>query len=119
MARVGGVLGLTVNGLVLQVKGDFDYVPTGVKRTPIVGKDGLLHGYTEEPESGSIEGTITDRADLDTKAMYDTTDATVTLKLGNGKTIAGTNCFYSGDRKGNTAEGELTVKWNGNVQEVA
>ena len=44
-----------------------------------------MHGYKETPQVSYIEGTVTDREELDLEALVGADECTVTLELNNGK----------------------------------
>lgn len=110
--RRGGTIALQVGGEVQDAKGSFTYQLGTAKREAVVGSD-RVHGYTEKPQVPYIEGVITDRGNLDAKALFNGKDLTVTLKLANGKTVSLGEAWYAGDAKGTTEEGELEVRWEG------
>lgn len=111
MARVGGIIQVQVNGVIQQAKGEFTYNLGQPLREPVMGADGL-HGWKETPQPAFLEGEITDRRDLDVSAFVNTTGATVTLILANGKTVLFPNAFYSGEGTANTGEGNIACKFN-------
>jgi len=113
--RIGGIIQVQVDGTVLRAKGDFEVNIGGVERTEVMGSDGTLHGYTEKPIPAYIQGAITDDGTLDIAAAKAVRDSTVTLRLGNGKTVSLAHAFYSAPGKQTTAESELEVKWVGEV----
>lgn len=117
--RRAGLLQLQTSGEIQDAKGDFDYNLGVVKRTAVVGRDGV-HGFKEEPQVAFIEGTITDRGTLDVKALANGTDVTVTLNLANGKTVVLRNAWFAADGNVNTGEGEIKVRWEGkSAQEIS
>jgi len=117
--RRAGLIQFQVNGEMYDAKGEYSYELSGVKRETIVGADGV-HGYKETPKAGYIEGSITDRGSLDVAAMVALTDATVILKLSNGKSIVGSNSWFAGDGKASTSESQIDVRFEGkNVQEIS
>jgi hypothetical protein len=110
MKRVGGIIELKQTGELHKAKGSFSYRLSATKKELVVGHDGV-HGYKEVPMPGYIEGEITDREDLDVRAMQDGTDETITLKLANGKTIFAKDAVYTGEGEGGTEEGNIKVRW--------
>jgi hypothetical protein len=118
--RRGGIIQVQVNGVIMDAKGEFSYGYGIPKREAIPGQDGI-HGYKEVPQVAFIEGTITDRTDLDVAALFAGTDQTVTCALANDKTLALRNSWYAGDGQGSTSEGELKVRWesSGKLQEIS
>jgi hypothetical protein len=116
--RVGGIISLQVDGVILNAKGHFTYNYGVPKRQAVVGSDGRLHGFKEEPQPGFIEGAITDDGSLDTISLASVQNATVTLQLANEKVCVLRNAFYTGEGTGNTEEGEIPVRFEGEAEEV-
>lgn len=116
MQRVAGLIQLQTNGEVLRAKGEFSWNLGKPKRSAVVGSDGV-HGYKEEPQVAFIEGAITDAGDIDGAALATLKDATVNLKLGNGKMIVLNKAVFAGDGTGKTGESEIGVRWEGDSAE--
>lgn len=110
--RRGGVISLSVNGERQDAKGSFSYNLGREMREAIVGADGV-HGYKATPQVPFIEGEITDRGDLDLAGLLATTDATVTIELANGKTIALRDAWFAGEGGASTEEGAVAVRFEG------
>lgn len=110
--RVGGIILLKVDGNLLQAKGDFSYNLGAPKREAIVGQD-AVHGFKEEPQVPSIEGTITDSDELDVESLLQTRDAVVIIELANGKVIQLNEAFYAAEGAITTNEGEIEVRFEG------
>jgi hypothetical protein len=114
MERRAGIIQVSINGTRIDAKGEFTYNLGRPKREPIVGDDGI-HGYTETPQVGYIEGALTDSSNLDLDAMLRLEDATVTLGLAVGpggpqKTIVARSAVYAGDGEAKTREGEIQFR---------
>lgn len=117
--RRAGLIQVQVTGEIIDAKGDFSYDLGGVKRTAIVGADGI-HGFKEEAKVAYIEGAITDRGNLDVAALVAGEDQSVTLTLSNGKVVSLRNAWYAGDGTVSTAESEIKVRWEGaSAQEIS
>ena len=114
--RVGGIIEFKANGELYSAKGSFTYNLGMPKRDPVVGSDGV-HGYKEMPQPPKIEGTITDRSDMDLQALLVLNDATITLRLANGKIIVLREAFYAGEGDVTTEEGEIQVLFHGTSAE--
>lgn len=114
--RVAGLIQLQTNGEILRAKGEFTYNLGKPKREAVVGADGV-HGYMEKPQVAFIEGAITDAGDVDLAALATLRDATVNLKLGNGKMVVLNAAWYAGEGTGKTGEGEVAVRWEGTSAE--
>lgn len=115
--RRGGTIQLQANGVLYDAKGNFTFNLGRPKREAIIGAD-RVHGFKETQQVGFIEGEITDRGDLTVKTLLDLKNATVTLLLANGKTIAARNAYYAGDGTGNTDEGNMDFRVEGEVEEI-
>jgi len=116
---VGGIITVRVNGAVLRAKGAWTYNLGRPMREAIVGSDGV-HGYKEVPQVAYIEGTTTDRGDLDLTALVTLRDATVTLDLANGKAFVLAQAWFAGEGAASTEEGEVAVRFEGiSAEELA
>lgn len=117
MQRKGGIIQLQIDGEIYDARGNFTYNLGRPMREPIVGAD-RVHGYKEIPQVGFIEGEITDRGTLDLDAMVTIEQATITLELANGKMIVLSNANFAGEGTGNTEEGNIGVRFEGEGEEV-
>lgn len=115
--RVGGIIQVQVDGLIYKAKGDFTYNLGNPKRMPVMGSD-TVHGFTEEPQIGFIEGEFTDMLTLKMGALTKIEGATVTIKLGVGKMFVLNNAYYAGEGTVNTKEGNIGVRFEGRGEEV-
>jgi hypothetical protein len=112
MSRVAGLIELKVDGNIYLAKGNFTYNIGKPRREAVVGAD-TTHGFKETPQVAFIEGEITDRSDISIEELVSITDATVTLRLGNGKTIVLRNAWYAAEGTFNTEEGNGQVRFEG------
>jgi hypothetical protein len=110
--RRGGLIQVQVNGELQDAKGSWTYNLGRPKREAIIGSDSV-HGYKETPQVSFIEGEITDRGSLNLDALVQTTGATITLELANGKVIVLRDAWYAGEGTGNTEEGNVAVRFEG------
>lgn len=119
MQRVGGIIQVQKNGVLLQAKGNFTFrLSDSPKREAVMGQDGP-HGYKETPQIGYIEGEITDDGTLSLTDVVGGTNDTYTLELATGKIIQATGAYYAGDGVGNSEEGNFQLRVEGTVVEVA
>lgn len=118
-ARVGGIISVQANGVILNAKGSFKINLGAPKRKAVMGSDNRLHGYTEEPQPGFIEGEITDDGTLDRTAITNLTDATITVQEATGKVSVLRNAFYAGEGDFQTEESNLTFRFEGEGEEIA
>jgi hypothetical protein len=115
--RRGGIISLQINGEVQDAKGSFTVGLARTKREGIAGAD-RMHGYKESPVVQFIEGAITDRGTLDLDALVHFKDGTVTLESASGKVYVARNAYYAGDGTLSTEEGEIPVRFEGEIEEV-
>lgn len=110
--RVAGLIQFQIDGEVKDAKGNFTYNLGRPMREAVLGSDGA-HGYKETPQVAFIEGAITDKGNLDHSALVSITSATITLALGNGKTIMLSDAWFSGEGSGSSEEAEVAVRFEG------
>ncbi len=111
--RVAGVAYLSVNGQTLPLAGEFEYMPSTVKRDPMVGVDGV-HGYKELPVPGWIKGSIRDAFGLTVTQLNAMTNVNVVCQLANGKTVNGRNMWQNGEPpSGKADEATIEMEWAG------
>lgn len=110
--RIGGIIFVKKDGETLQAKGSWTVDPGVNKKEMVAGADGV-HGYTETPKAARVEGVITDSENLDTEALFNTVNATITLELSNGKIFTCEESVYSGDGEVTTEAGEIAVEFQG------
>lgn len=110
--RVGGIIELKIDGSIMSAKGNFTYNIGRGKKEAVIGAD-AVHGYKETPQVAFIEGEVTDRGSLSLESLVSITDATVYLRLANGKIIVLREAWYAADGTGNTDEGNIGVRFEG------
>ena len=110
--RKAGLIEIAVNGNLMQAKGNFTYNLGAPKREGIPGAD-RVHGFKESVQIPMIEGEATDDSDLDVEALIRTEEATITLKLANGKVIVLRNAWYAADGNVQTEEANIQLKFEG------
>lgn len=114
--RIGGIIELKVNGSVFSAKGSFTYNIGRNRREGVLGAD-KVHGFKEMPQIPFIEGEITDSPSLDLEQLVTLQDATVMLRLANGKLIVLRQAWYAAEGTGNTEEGNIGVRFEGKTAE--
>lgn len=112
MARRAGTISFTANGVRYDAVGNFTYGLGTEEREVLKGPD-RVHGYKAMPGTPFIEGEIRDAADLDLKAFFNLTDATVTLQLANGKSVVLREAWYAGEGTGQTEEANVVARFEG------
>ncbi len=110
--RRAGVLYLLINGVQHDAKGSFTYNLGAPKRDALVGHD-RVHGYKELPQVPMIEGEITDSATLKVRDLLNIEEATIHLKLANGKSFILRQAWYAGDGNVQSEEANIEVKFQG------
>lgn len=115
--RRGGLITLAISGDTQDAKGDFTANLGKPQRTSIVGTD-VMHGFSEAPQPGFIEGAVTDRVNLDLEELVTGDDLTISMLMANGKMFTLHDAFYVGEGTVSTAEGEIGVRWEGRGEEV-
>ena len=110
--RRGGIIYLKIDGTLYDAKGNFTYNLGNPKNEAIIGAD-KVHGYKSSVQAPFIEGEITDRGDLNLRALQTVDGVTVTLELANGKVISLRDAWYAADGDGQTEEGNLQVRFEG------
>lgn len=117
--RRAGMIQFQTNGEIQDAKGNFTYNMGAPKREAIIGAD-RVHGFKEVPQIAHIEGAITDRGNLDLRALVTMRDATVTLSLSNGKVIVLRDAWFAGDGNASTEQSEIEIRFEGaNAEEVS
>lgn len=110
--RRAGIIELKLNGEIQDAKGSFTYNLGEPRRESIPGAD-RMHGFKETPQPAFIEGVITDRSNLNLRALVRLENATVTLQLANGKLVSLKDAFFAGDGNVTTEEAEIEVRFEG------
>ncbi len=114
--RKGGIIGIKINGVVYDVKGEVTYNLGHHKRDAIIGQDGV-HGFMEKPQVPFVETEFTDRVSLDVGALLDLEDATVQVSLANGKDVILREAWFASEGDVGTAEGNIKVRFEGKQAE--
>lgn len=110
--KIGGIVNIKTNGDLLKVKASVTYNLGYPKRVPIIGGDGKVHGYKEEPQTAFIKGDFTITGSDDVKKIIETDEATITAELNNGKTIVLRNAWCVTEGEVETDEGKLSLEFN-------
>lgn len=110
--RRSGTIYLRIDGTQYDARGSYTYSLGPPKREAIVGPDGV-HGYKEMPQVPYIEGEIVDASDLDLAALQAVTEATVTLELATGKSVALRDAWYAADGTVGTEDANIQIRFEG------
>lgn len=108
--RTAALIQIQAGGRLYSAKGNFTWNLGLPKREAIIGADGT-HGYKETAQVAFTEGEFTDMGNIDTRELVTMDDVTVSLQLGNGKTVVLPNAWYAGDGTGNTEESSIDVRF--------
>lgn len=117
--RISGITQFTVNGSALNVT-EFAWDPASVERETVSSLSGV-DGYSEKPVAPYISGKFRDAASVNVTALTNANNATVIVKLANGKTISGSNMWYIGRPGVSGADATLDFRFEGvqgTVQEL-
>src|SRR5678815_5551178 len=88
-----GIKQVSLDGVVLDAKGEWSYSLGGEKRETVAGQD-RIHGVKITRIPAFMEGMVTDGKDIDLKKLTASNDSNVTLDLQNGKTIKLGHAYY-------------------------
>lgn len=112
MARVGGIVRLTIDGLVVPVKDSVTWNLGRSKREAVIGAD-FAHGYKEMPQIGFLECELTNTQDISVEEIIGKVDATCVLELPNGDSFTLRNAWYAADGDNQTEEGNVQCRFEG------
>lgn len=105
-----GRIELKIDGAIVDAKGNFTYGLGQDMRESMVGADGI-HGYKSTPQVAFIEGEITDAQNLSHSDLARVDGVTITLRLGNDKTIVLNEAYAAGEWQGQTEEANIGVRF--------
>lgn len=112
MAKIAGTAEITINGEKHLLRGNMKVAISDKKRETIMGLDGY-HGVKETLLPCYIECDLTDRPSLDPKILAELSDATVIVRLINGKTATLRNATQINQIEVNAEDGLFTVRFEG------
>jgi tail tube protein len=110
--RVAGVAYLRVNGRQFALRGNLTVSVDGYERAGVAGQDGI-HGYTETVVLPFIEGDLSDIGGLSLQQLRRFSNETVQAELANGKKYILRNAWTASAMELDTAEGQVTVRFEG------
>lgn len=110
MARIAGILSLSLDGVQYTAAGAFTVQPLTRQREGLAG-DGGIRGYREMPIVPYFEGDISTDAEVSAETLGGITDATAQLELANGKSYVFRNAWQAGDLTINSNEGTMAVRF--------
>lgn len=112
MPHIGGITKIQVGGVILNAMSGWTYNLGRPKRETVVGAD-RVHGYTETPQVGFLEGTITVTDETDVEFILAAKDVTVTLYTGKVSRFILANATFVGEGDIETDQGSLSVRFEG------
>ena len=112
MSRIAGIAYLAVDGAQYPLRGDFTVSPSSVEREMLAGQDGV-HGHREMPRVPFIAGNVSLPPEVSVEALERMRNVTVTAELANGKTYVLREAMTTSAFEIDTAEGQVTVRWEG------
>ena len=108
--RVAGTLAFLIDGENYLAKGNFTY-NLGTPKREVVAGSGSIHGYTENPQPGMIDGEITVPRGMDVAAFCRLDGVTLTLQLATGDVVSLPNAWFNGDGNVNTEQGNMPISF--------
>jgi len=111
--RRGGIVNLTIDGVVYDVAGECTYNSALVKRSTNEGQSSI-QGYNEMPNAPHIAFKLRDSGGLKVSDLNAMTNVTIVVGLANGKSVIGRNLWQVGEIDVNTQEAVTDVRFEGN-----
>lgn len=109
---LAGVTGITINGNAYMLVSDLTWSPNKWKRETLLGLDSV-HGFSEVPTQGFIEGVLRDSADILVGNFNLMRCVEVLVVLANGKVIGGANMWCVSSLEVKAAEATFQVRFDG------
>ena len=94
-----------------------EYKPSGKTKTPIVGDDGKIMGYTTEFTGGYIKGKFSILKAADTIKLRDLEDGEIILELTSGINVVGSNCTQIADNGVTISDSVVEYEFAGDITE--
>lgn len=109
---ISGTAFIKVDGLQYDLRGNCRVNIAAFTREGVVGLD-RVHGYTQKPSIPYFEMDLTDQPTVSLEAIQNTTNATVTIELLNGKTYVLRQAWCANQPELNVDDGMFTVRFEG------
>lgn len=100
------------NGKIINSKRGATLMQGGVKRTPVVGSNGV-HGFSEESVAPSLKAKFTQTPDFTLAEVNAITDETLLWDGDDGVKYVITGAFCLGEAELNEVDGEISVEFSG------
>jgi hypothetical protein len=110
--RVAGTAYIRVDGRQYALRGNMIASTDMWERDGVAGQDGV-HGFIETARVPFIEADLSDIGGLSVEQIRNFTNVTVQAELANGKKYLLRNAWSGPAMELNTAEGQVTVRWQG------
>jgi hypothetical protein len=110
--RIAGMAYLRVDGRQYALRGNLVVSIDSEEREGVPGQDGM-HGFIERPRVPFIEADLSDLGGLSLQQLGRIRNTTVQAELANGKKYLLRNAWTSTPRELNTADGQVTVRFEG------
>ena len=117
--RLAGITAFTVNGSAFNVT-EFAWDTASVENETMSSLSGV-DGFSQKPVAPYISGKFRDAQSVNVTAFTNLSNATVIVKLANGKTISGSNMWYIGRPGTSGADATFDFRFEGvqgTVQEL-
>ena len=114
---IGGYAEVRYNGETLLFRSELTWSFQKFTKKAVAGRDARVHGYTQEPAVPYIEGKHTYDGSRTIKDLEAIEDATVTVRLADGRVLVLRNAFIAGEIKPGGDEGEISIRWEGSEGE--
>jgi hypothetical protein len=109
---LAGVTSITIDGTSYMLVSDLTWSPAKWKRETLVGLDSV-HGFSEVPIQGFIEGTLRDTGSISVGDFNDMRCVEVLVTLASGKIVGGSNMWNTSALEVRAAEGTFQVRFDG------
>ncbi|MDI3259696.1 MAG: phage tail tube protein [Sinobacteraceae bacterium] len=110
--KVTGRVRIKVSGKLLLSKHGAELDFGGVKRTPIIGSNGI-HGYSEETVAPTVTCSVSHRADTSLEELANYVDETLVFETDSGHSYVLAGAFLSESPKLMEREGEVRLAFAG------
>jgi len=111
-SRIAGTLEVTINGSIVRWVGNLECSLGTDLKTAMQSTSGT-DGFKGEPQVPYIKGTIRHMPNLDTRALLELEDATVTVRFANGKGFVLRNAWQSAVGVITTEEALVEIEFQG------
>jgi hypothetical protein len=110
---LGGTAYAKIDGTQVALRGSLKINTGGPVRTPVMGMDGTLQGYTTKYEAPKCSFEISDDGTLTLGSLRQLTNTTITMQLANGRTVIIPNGFQTEDIELDAVEGKFVFTASG------